>query len=194
MEIKNFGTQVHQLKSAYDKSSGSFGQEVSALAHEKNEVRKGGGEVTPEQSLDMQIIQSTLEVSFANGNESLALLLKTAIDQLNGMLEPELGITLQEAYESGLDVTPEATADRIVAQSTRFFSAYQERHSEMDLEKAVTEFTNLIKEGIEKGFEEARSVLSGLNVLDGEIAANIDKTYTLVQEKLQSFITGVTET
>ncbi|MES9855133.1 MAG: DUF5610 domain-containing protein [Sedimenticola sp.] len=194
MEIKNFGNQVHQLKSSFDKSNGPLGQEVSTLAHEKNDIRKGVDELTLQQSLNMQIMESTLEVSIASGNNSLSLLLKTAIDQLNGILEPVLGVSLKEASDSGLDVTPEATADRIVSLSTKFFSAYQERHPEMDLETAVNEFTNLIKGGIEKGFEEARAVLGGLGVLEGDIAANIDKTYALVQEKLQSFVAEVTAT
>jgi hypothetical protein len=40
---------------------------------------------------------------------------------------------------------------------------------------------------------EAREILGGLNVLDGDIASNIDKTYDLVQKKLNDFANLVNE-
>ncbi|WP_292746763.1 DUF5610 domain-containing protein, partial [Methylophaga sp. UBA3191] len=39
-----------------------------------------------------------------------------------------------------------------------------------------------------QGFKEARDILGGLKVLEGDIAGNIDKTYDLVQQGLQSFV------
>ncbi len=51
----------------------------------------------------------------------------------------------------------------------------------------------MIRGGIEKGFAEAREILGGLNVLDGDIASNIDKTYDLVQKKLNDFANLVNE-
>ena len=187
----NFGIQVQQHKSSFDKTTEPLGQAVSGLAHAKNDVSKDVAEITSQQAINKKIIQSTLDVSFARGNESLTLLLKTAIEELNGILQPALGVSIEEAHESGLDVSPEATATRIVSLSTAFFSAYQEQHPEMDLETAVNEFTNLIKGGIDKGFSEARGILDGLNVLQGDIATNIDTTYDLVQDKLQVFIDSV---
>jgi hypothetical protein len=45
-----------------------------------------------------------------------------------------------------------------------------------------------IKGGIEKGFKEARDILEGLQVLGGDVAANIDKTYELVMKGLDDFV------
>ena len=42
--------------------------------------------------------------------------------------------------------------------------------------------------GIDQWFKEARDILGGLKVLEGDIAGNIDKTYDLVQQGLQSFV------
>lgn len=134
------------------------------------------------------ILESSLQVSLQSGNQSLTLLYRTAVEELNKVLETDLGANaIQNAYDSGLDVTPEATADRIVTQTTAFFSAFQAQNPDLSLEDQVTRFTEVIGSGIDQGFSEAREILDGLNVLEGDIAANIDTTYELVQEKLNAF-------
>lgn len=116
-------------------------------------------------------------------------MLKTALEGINEELSATLGDNaIQNAYDSGLDVSPDATAERIVSLSTAFFSSYQGQHPELKPDAALISFTDLIKGGIDTGFAEARDILSGLSVLDGDIASNIDKTYELVQEKLAAFI------
>jgi hypothetical protein len=50
------------------------------------------------------------------------------------------------------------------------------------------QFIDVIQGGFEKGFKEAQSVLEGLKVLGGEVAAGIDKTYALVLKGYQDFI------
>jgi len=186
-----FSQNVKQLKTAYSKDSDTpLGQQVSAAAHEKNEAKKV--QVTAEslkQQLNSSIIQSNMDVSVSAGNESLALLYKTAIEGINDVLKPEFGDNaIQAVYDSGLDVSPKATADRIVSMSTAFFSQYQESNPDMTTEEAAQSFAKIISGGIEQGFSEAREVLTGLNVLQGEIASNIDTTYDLVQNGLQDFV------
>ena len=44
--------------------------------------------------------------------------------------------------------------------------------------------------GIDQGFAEARGILDGLGVLEGELKDNIDLTYDLVQQGLQAFREG----
>ncbi|OUR73305.1 hypothetical protein A9Q78_04065 [Methylophaga sp. 41_12_T18] len=177
MEIQPFGQQVQQLAKSDDKKeTGSLGQTVSALAHSKNQ-------------LNAAILQSNANVSLSTGNESLSLLYKTAIEGINDALQATHGDNaIQEAYDSGLDVSPEATAERIVSLSTAFFGSYQQQNPELSLEEAVVQFTDIISGGIDQGFGEARDILSGLQVLNGDIASNIDKTYELVQSGLTSFV------
>lgn len=141
------------------------------------------------QALNQAVLAASAEVSISAGNESMALLFKTAIDHLNEVLAPEFGDNaIQRAADSGLDVSPEATADRIVTLSTAFFARYQVAHPEKDLATALTDFTALIGGGIDQGFAEARDILDGLGVLEGDIASNIDKTYELVQAGLKAFV------
>jgi len=118
--------------------------------------------------------------------------LKTALDGINNALQASLGENaIQNAYDAGLDISSDATATRIVSLSTAFFSQYQEQHPELDQEDAATAFIDIIRGGVETGFSEAREILTSLNVLEGEIANNVDSTYELVQEKLNEFVTNL---
>lgn len=141
-----------------------------------------------QRKLNVAILQSNREVSLSVKNEPLALVYKTAIEAINKELEPELGEnSIQKGYEAGIDVSPEATADRIVSFSTGLFSLFQQQHPSLSEPEQVDRFLDVIGGGIDQGFSEARDILEGLGVLKGEIADNIDKTYDLVQEGLSAF-------
>ncbi len=146
--------------------------------------------VTTKKLLNQSILQASMDVSLSAGNQPMALLFKTAIEGVNKALEGQLGPdAIQHAYDDGLDVSPQATADRIVQMSTSFFDKYQANHPDLSTEDALNSFTKLISGGIDKGFKEARDILEGLNVLkEGNIASNIDATYDLVQKGLQAFV------
>jgi hypothetical protein len=160
-------------------------------AQRAEQVEKSAPKLTPGQqqkaSLNVSILESA-QVSLGAKDQPLVLLLRTAIDKINESLAPELGEdAIQKAVDSGLDTSPEATAERIVSLSTAFFDAYQEQNPTQDDAVALEKFMATIGSGIDKGFEEARNILEGLNVLDGQIASDIDETYSLVQEKLAAF-------
>lgn len=143
--------------------------------------------------LNQSILQASLNVSISSGNDSLALLYRSAIDKLNEVLETDLGENaINKAYDSGLDVSPEATAERIASQTTAFFGAYRQQNPELSEAEAASKFSEIIRGGIKQGFDEAREILDGLKVLEGDIAANIDTTYDLVQEKLDVFFENLT--
>ena len=145
-------------------------------------------------SLNTSILKST-EVSLSANDNPLALTLRAIIDELNTALEPELGANaIDAAAESGLDVSPEATAERIVNLSTAFFSAFQDSNPDESGDEVLTHFLDVIRSGIDQGFAEARNVLEGLAVLEGTVASNIDLTYELVQEKLDTFQQNINDT
>jgi hypothetical protein len=136
--------------------------------------------------LNASIVQASLEVSINTKNEPLALLYKTAITNLNEALKPQFGENaIQNA--TGQDNTPQGTAGRIVALSTGFFEAYKRRNPDQAPDIALKNFMDTIRGGMEKGFGEARDILKGLNVLGGDIASNIDKTYELVSQGYADF-------
>ena len=172
------------------KESESLGKEVSGLTQEKKlgQVQESAYTVSKKQ-LNAAIIESSLKFNKTIGEQPQALILKTALQGINEALK-ELGIetSVEDAYESGVDFTPEATAERIVAFSTQFLASYREQHPEMKEEESLNAFMGIINQGIEQGFGEAKDILGSLKVLTGDVADNIDKTYNLVQEKLQSFV------
>lgn len=138
---------------------------------------------------DAQILQASLDVSISAGDNSMALLYRTAIDNINELLAPEFGPNaLQAAMQQ--DNSPEATAERILSQSTAFFDSYARQHPNKAPEEAVRDFVSIIRGGFEKGYAEAANILTGLGVM-GEgspIAAEIGKTFALVQKGYDDFL------
>ena len=191
-----FNQDVRSLAKAQDKKdSGAMGQQVSGLADTKKmtEVQEPIS-VSQKRQLNAAIIESSLKFSKSIGDQPLSLLLKTALQGINEALKVGgVDSNVEEAYESGIDFSPEATADRIVAFSTHFLASYREQHPEMNEEQSLTAFVDIISGGIEQGFAEAKDILGALKVLGGDIATNIDKTYELVQQGLQSFVDSFSE-
>lgn len=137
--------------------------------------------------LNVSILQESASISLNSGNDPLALLYKSAITSINEQLEADFGPdAIQNAL--GQDNSPEGTAGRIVSLSTAFFGAFQQQHAELGGDEALSRFMDTIKGGIEKGFKEAREILEGLQVLGGDVAADIDKTYELVMKGLDEFV------
>lgn len=132
------------------------------------------------------ILEATMQVSIDSGNDSLALMLKAAIEGINKELEPMFG---ENAIQNAMDQdnSPEGTAGRIVSLSTAFFDAYARQHPDEDPEKLVNGFMETIQRGFEKGYGEATDILKGLNVFDGDVKSGIEKTYELVRKGYEEF-------
>jgi len=127
-------------------------------------------------------------VSIGFKERPLALLLSSILDKINEFIAADLDEeTVQKAYDSGLDVSPEATAERIVSLSTGFFEAFKKQHAGEDESEVRQKFMDTIGKGIERGFAEAREILDGLGVLEGDIANSIDQTHSLIQDGLANF-------
>jgi hypothetical protein len=147
-------------------------------------------ELTPTQRAKLQlnasIMQASASISIGAQDDPQALLYKSAITSINEALQAELGDNaIQNAASQ--DNSPEGTAERILSFSTAFLGAYKKQNPDMEDSAAMEKFMDTIKGGIEKGFKEARDILKGLNVLGGDIAGNIDKTYQLVMQGLDDF-------
>lgn len=165
----NFSATVHTIKQNH--IEGPLGKEISAAAHEKNAVRKTEA--------------SSEDVSISTGTKPMELLYKAVIESVNEVLE-ENAIQVSIALEA--DASPEATAEKIVSTSTALFTSYLEQHPDLSTEEAASSFVEIIKNGINKGFADAREILDGLNTLDENTSTNIDTTYDLSQQGLLSFL------
>jgi hypothetical protein len=136
--------------------------------------------------LNVSIVQTSLSVSISSQNEPLALLFKSAINSLNDVLRPEFGENIIQ-NAANQDNTPEGTADRIVSLSTGFFEAFKQQHSGENETDILQKFMGTIRNGFERGFSEASNILQGLKVLEGDIAANINKAHELVMQGYAAF-------
>jgi len=137
--------------------------------------------------LNAAILQASMNVSISSQNDPLALVYKSAITSINEALQADFGDDAVQNAASQ-DNSAEATANRIVSLSTSFFEAFKKQNPGMDNDAALEKFMGTISGGMEKGFSEARDILKGLNVLQGDIAGNIDKTYELVQKGYADFV------
>ncbi len=137
--------------------------------------------------LNASIVEASLTVSLKSGNDPMSVIFKTALTGINEALEADFGKdAIQNA--SAQDNSPEATANRIVSLSTGFYEAYKRQNPGQDDETSLNNFMETIKKGVEQGFKEARSILDGFKVLDGDLSTNIDKTYDLIQQGFADFI------
>ncbi len=89
--------------------------------------------------------------------------------------------------DTSFDVTPEATANRIVDFALLAFSQFQENHADLSEEDVRTEFVEFIGKAIGRGVEEARDILTGLNALTEEVDADITTTVDIINQRLQDF-------
>lgn len=183
---------VSSAQSQADLSLKSNSASEKSVSAERRDSRADVPEISQSERSKKQynaaILQANYDVSITTKNQPQALVYKAAIDAINKELESELGPNaIQEGYDSGLDVSPEATASRIVSMTTGMFSLYQESNPELSFKEQVNRFIEIVKSGVDQGFGEAREILDGLGVLEGEIEQNIDSTYELVQKGLDAF-------
>ncbi len=159
------------------------------------------------QQLNAAILQSSLEVSLSSQNDPLSLVYKSAIENLNDILKPELGDNaIQNAASQ--DNSPEATAGRILSfiksafglfsQNTKTSSAdgtdgadSADNTDNTKRDANIDKFMSLIQKGVDQGFDEARGILSSLKVLNGDIASNIDKTYEILKKGIADFVASL---
>lgn len=191
-----YSQDVRSLTKASENSdSKPVGQQVSELAQKKKiNPTQDSIFVSSKKQLNAAIIESSLKYNTTVGDQPLSLVLKTALQGINEALKAS-GVekNVEEAYESGIDFSPEATAERIVSFSTQFLGAYREQNPQMSQEESLTAFVDIISGGIDQGFGEAKDILGGLKVLEGDVTENIDKTYALVQSGLQAFVDALSD-
>ena len=133
--------------------------------------------------------QASASEKFSAQSQPLSLFYKTTLEAINERLAPELGENaLDTKHNAELDVSPEATADRILRLSTGLYSRYSEVNPDMDEEERINRFVDVIGGGIEQGFKEAKEILDALGALSiGNIEQDINKTSELTFQGLEDF-------
>ena len=182
VDTKSLLPTTSSSDAANQASTASSGDKI-ADAKKANLLTESGAKA----QLNVSILQASLEVSLNSQNDPLSLVYKSAIENINDVLRPQLGDNaIQNAMSQ--DNSPEGTAGRIVSFITNMFALFKQNNPDKDDATNVDNYMNLIFKGVDQGFKEARGILQSLNVLNGDIAGNIDKTYDLVQKSLADFI------
>jgi len=139
--------------------------------------------------LNAQILKASMEVSIKAGEKSQELVFRAAIDRINELLAPEMG---PDAIQGAMsqDNSAEATSARILSLATGFFATYAAQRPNDDADQVAKDFVGLVRGGFEKGFNEAKDILKGLDVFKGDIESGVMKTYDLVQKGFDDFLAG----
>lgn len=135
--------------------------------------------------LNASIVSAQMSVSIGATDNPLALVYKSALTGINEALKASGADPVESAVSQ--DNTPDGTAGRIVSLSTAFYAAFKQQHAGEDDSAVLSKFMDTIRGGFEKGFKEAQDILSGLNVLNGDVASNIDKTHDAVLKGYADF-------
>jgi hypothetical protein len=118
--------------------------------------------------------------------QALDLTSKEIVDKINEQLK----ITLPGGVQSlkPEDVTPEATADRIVSGVTAFFDIYAKQKKNLSGDELVDSFISEVTRGVSEGYGDAVKFLeaSGAFSVNG-VKDGVEKTRSLIDEKLQAF-------
>lgn len=168
------------------------------LSYQKLTTDKSGNQELVELSLQYSKSQvDSVELSadgkkmFAVG-ESLQILYKSTTTKMQDAAGTE-GTENADGADALAAVNeyfnPENTAQRIVDFAASFFSAFSGNHAdETDTGKLQNDFTKLMRDAIEQGFQEARAMLGDFYEQDtpGFITDTIGQTYDLVQQKLDA--------
>lgn len=119
--------------------------------------------------------------------QAQGIVLDRAYEQLRAVVDgarSELGIP----EGAVLDTSPEATANRIADFALGFFGKYAENNGLENNEEGRGAFVKFIGAAIDAGIGEARGILDALQSLSPEVGSNIDKTASIIQQRLDDFV------
>lgn len=128
--------------------------------------------LTPKTSIPQA--DDKVSIGMLTPEKTQALLNREIADKLEKYFQDE-GIELKGLKAD--DFTPEKVSERILGfVSNRILS-----EDDNDKQK---ELMAKAREGIERGFAEARDILESLSVLNGKVKEDVDSTYDLIQQGL----------
>ncbi len=155
-------------------------KQLESLSATNSKKQKTSSTTTSNNTLD------TLNINMGDVYKSLTILGQEIVSKLDELLAEDLpnGIASLDPEEQ----TAEKTADRIVAGVTGLLPAFARQNSDLEGEELINKFMDTIKGGIEEGYQSAMGILGDLGAFEFEgVESNIEKTMSLVDEKLNSF-------
>lgn len=141
---------------------------------------------------DLRTVQNQDRLDLSQGKglsetDTLSLVREKAYEKLRSVVgdaRKALGIS----EDAVIDTSPDATAGRIVNFALGFFSKYAENNGLADDEAGRKQFADFIGAAIGQGIQEARDILTGLQVLNPETDNLIENTASIIQQRLDDFV------
>ena len=131
---------------------------------------------------------STVSFDFGDLYKSLSITGKKIIDKLNELLKEKVPNGIQSLKPD--EVTPEATADRIVKGTTALFERYAKSNPELSGEELLSRFMKSVRSGVQSGYDDAYETLKGLGAFEFEgVQQGVEQTKMLIESKLKEFET-----
>ncbi len=122
-----------------------------------------------------------------NNGQAMSMVLERAYSKLQSIVgDARTALGIPEG--AVIDTTPEATAQRIADFGLNFFDKYAKQHGLANDEAGRQQFADFIGGAINQGIDEARGILGALQVLNGDVGSNIDKTASIIQGRLSDFV------
>lgn len=139
------------------------------------------------ESVNDFILESAARIIGVN-DDPLLLVLNSVIDKLNELLAlPSARLAIKKSVDNGLKNTSTMMAEHIVSVATDAYNAYAEQYPDDDVSELLNQYVETVSSAIERGFNEAKDILVGLDVLQGRVADDIDAAFKLIQEELLAF-------
>ena len=145
---------------------------------------------TPDGAAARALLVDAVEVNIQiDGEFANRVLQDSTEDKLNAAFATAgMDTTVDSLLQSGMDFSPGATAKRIVDFSLSFFGAFQQNNADLDGAAEISGFAELIKGAIEEGFASAKDLLAGLGEISPAVQAEIDETFDLTMQGIDSFV------
>lgn len=130
--------------------------------------------------------EDTNDASINSLFKGLSVTANEIVNKLNELLKSKLPNGIQSLKPE--EVTPEATADKIVTGVTGLFDTYAQQHPDLKGEELLNSFMKEVHSGVKKGYDDAYSTLDDLGAFqfDG-VKDGVQKTMDLIEKKLQAF-------
>lgn len=129
---------------------------------------------------------SSVSLNFQDLYKGLSLTSKNIVDKINELLKAKVPDGVQSLNPD--DVTPEATADKIVQGATAFFDVFAKQNPNLEGEELLNKFVETISGGIQTGYDDASSTLEALGAFEVDgVKSGIEETKKLIGEKLEAW-------
>ena len=104
---------------------------------------------------------------------------KAMVEKLRGALEEKLQVSLGGDGSDLVGRTPEGTVEALTNHLKGLWGGYRDVQPDVETNEARDRFMGAVREGFERGYEEARGILEAMQLLRGEVLTGLEQTHEL---------------